>query len=93
MTVYVDELVKYPTKLVIFGDGSCHMMADMEEELHEFALKLKMLRNWFHRDHYDLTPAKRALAIRLGAIQITTREMVRTRSHLKKQWLQQGFKP
>lgn len=86
MTVYVDDLHKYPTKLRIFMDGSCHLMAETEEELHAFAERLHLLGAWFQKDHYDLTPAKRALAIRLGAVQITSREMVVLRRYVRKTW-------
>lgn len=33
VTVYVDELRRYPTKIRCFVAGSCHMMADTVEEL------------------------------------------------------------
>jgi hypothetical protein len=45
------------------------------EELHRFAESIGLRRAWFqnHRvvPHYDLTPSKRAAAVRLGAIETT----------------------
>lgn len=49
----------------------CHLWADSEEELHTMAQRLGMRRSWFQNrpgfPHYDLVPSKRALALRLGA--------------------------
>lgn len=61
---------------------SCHMYADTLEELHVFAAKMGMKRCWFQNkltlQHYDLTVAKRALAISLGAKAVTDIEFVET---------------
>lgn len=62
------------------GHAWCHMLADNEEELHTFAERLGMRREWFDRRggvgfHYNLTPAKRERAIRMGARQIDRREV------------------
>lgn len=66
MTVYVDDPV-WPWR----GSKWCHMTADTHDELHAFAKKLGLKRAWFqdkpHHQHYDLTAAKRAQAIRMGA--------------------------
>lgn len=50
------------------------MFASDLEELHAFAARLGLLREWYQGDkkplsfaHYDLTANKRAMAIRLGA--------------------------
>lgn len=50
----------------------CHLFADEEspKELHVLALRIGMYRKWFQGNHYDLTPAKRAAAIRAGAIEV-----------------------
>ena len=73
MTVYVDELVRYPGAKPPFDKGSCHLSADTLDELHDFAAKIGMKRAWFqdHKllPHYDLTPARRIVAVRLGATQ------------------------
>jgi len=43
--------------------------------LHAFATLLGMRRAWFDGDHYDLVPAKRTLAVKLGAVEVTRLEM------------------
>lgn len=72
MPVYVDKLRDWGWKL----GPSCHLIADTNEELHEFAAKLGMRRAWFQTDgdpHYDLTASKRAAAVRLGAVELEDR--------------------
>jgi hypothetical protein len=73
VSVYVDHAFA-------FGDwgrwsGGGHLQADTLDELHEFAARLGLRQEWFQskpgrpeNDHYDLTRARRDLAIRLGAI-------------------------
>lgn len=72
MTVYVDELVRFPTTIACFKAGSCHMTADTLEELHAMAAKILLRREWFqdHRiaPHYDLTASKRAAALVAGCV-------------------------
>lgn len=67
MSVYVD-LATWPWKGKRWG----HMMADTVEELHEFAGRLGLKKDWFQNakgiPHYDITVKKRVEAIRLGAI-------------------------
>jgi hypothetical protein len=58
----------------------CHMLADTEAELHAMADRLGMRREWYQpgrRPHYDLSKTRRAEAMRLGAIEVTSRELVR----------------
>lgn len=78
MTVYVDTLVKWPNAKPPFHRGSCHLTADTLEELHAFALKIGMKRAWFQDHplcaHYDLTPPRRAEAVKAGAVEETCRE-------------------
>lgn len=66
MTVYVDEAV-WPWK----GKKWAHLMADSLDELHDFAKKLGLQRNWYQYNarhaHYDVTESKRELALKLGA--------------------------
>ena len=87
MGVRVDELRVYPGARGIFSRGSCHLFADSDEELHEFAAKIGMKREWFqpHRvaNHYDLTPARRKMAVKLGVTETTARtEILRRREQL-----------
>lgn len=73
MTVYVDPIVTIEPKgeAARHGNRWCHMYADTLEELHEMAAKIGMRREWFQDKpslaHYDLTPPKRAQAIKAGA--------------------------
>jgi hypothetical protein len=54
------------------GHQWCHLFADEAdcEELHAFARRLGMKRDWFQGDHYDLVPTKRVLGVRLGAVEL-----------------------
>lgn len=75
MTVYVDAAIhRWRDRLW------CHMIADDDDELHEFAAMLGLKRESFqtqsHLNHYDITKEKRALAIQMGAVELTRREMV-----------------
>jgi hypothetical protein len=72
MAVYVDD--------AFCGDwgkwtGGGHMQADSLDELHAFAARLGLKREWFQSrpnrpetDHYDLTCSRRDTAILAGAI-------------------------
>lgn len=81
MTVYVDELVRRPTKIRCFQTGSCHMLADTLDELHAMAARIGLKRSWFqahpHHPHYDLTASRRAAALEAGAVFVPAREQAR----------------
>lgn len=93
VTVYVDALVQWGAPGQYRGPGStqaervgarnghmwCHMWADEPNcvELHDVAQKIGLKRAWFQGNHYDLTPARRALAVRAGAIEATSRYFAR----------------
>ena len=51
--------------------------------LHEFAAQLGMKREWFQPNgkapHYDLTPARRSDALKLGAVFVGAKEQARQR--------------
>ena len=83
MSIYVDAIIIWPGAKPHFDKGSCHLTADTLEELHAFALRIGMRRSWFqeHRicPHYDLTPSRRVVAVRLGAIEETSLEGARRR--------------
>ena len=82
MSVYVDEVMRWPTKIRCFKAGSCHLTADSVEELHAFAERLGMRRGWFQGGrvpHYDLTPQRREAALRLGAEFVPAKEQARQR--------------
>jgi len=88
MTIMVDTLVVW-SKKPPFHKGSCHLTTDGDiDELHAFAAKLGMKRAWFQDHpilkHYDLTPSKRALAVKLGAVEVSGVEQARRRSVIAK---------
>lgn len=74
--ILVDGLAQYDTKLRY--KTWCHMVSDHgEAELHAFAARLGLkLRPKASCAHYDLVPAKRALALSYGAAEVTSRELV-----------------
>ncbi len=81
MTVYVDELRSYPGRCLPSIEW-CHMATDGDlEELHALAGKIGLARRHFqpHRavPHYDLMPTKRRVAVRAGAVEVTSMELVR----------------
>jgi hypothetical protein len=58
----------------------CHMLADSHEELMAFAKRCQLNPRWIqyegtYREHFDVTEAKRALALQLGAEEITTQDL------------------
>jgi hypothetical protein len=73
MAVYIDKLRDWGWKL----GPSCHLIADSNEELHAFAAKLGLRREWFQPKasgpHYDLTAKRRALAVAAGAVELDDR--------------------
>lgn len=72
--IYVDNPI-HPWR----GKLWCHLVADDIQELHDFARRLGLKKEWFqdHRiqPHYDITEAKRKQAIANGAKAISTEEM------------------
>lgn len=76
MAVYVDTMRAPYGRMVM-----CHMIADTHEELIAMAVYIGVSRRWLqHADqpteHFDVCQAKRALAVKAGAIEITTRQLV-----------------
>jgi hypothetical protein len=91
MTVYVDDMMMQAKVGRVRANARwSHLMADTPEELHEFAQRLGLRREWAqHEDdlpmlHYDVTMTKRKLAIELGAVEITWREAGRRVVALRK---------
>lgn len=74
MTVYVDDMYQYPLGQYRNMKMS-HMIADNEDELHEMAAKIGVARKWYQGDHYDIAMSKRRLAINLGAVPITLKQL------------------
>ena len=78
MTVYVDPPQTWNDRFPNY----CHMWADSIEELHEFATKLRLKRTWFQHQrrgfpHYDVSQGKRYLALQMGALPVTSADMVK----------------
>jgi Protein of unknown function (DUF4031) len=66
------------------GRRWCHLVADDPSELHDFADRLGLRREWYQskpgrpwHDHYDIPSWARERAVALGALPLTTREMGR----------------
>lgn len=74
MAVYVDNAI-YPLGRMIM----CHMMADSLDELHKMADHIGVDQRHFQGDHYDICKAKRQLAVKAGAVEVSQREMVQIR--------------
>lgn len=79
--IFVDELeVRGQWR---FG-ASSHLMPQSSapehlDELHAFAPRIGLKREWFQPGrwpHYDVNGPKRVLAVRAGAIEVTTRQYV-----------------
>ena len=82
MSVYVDsEKNSYGRMLM------CHMMADTIEELHQMADQIGIKREWFQDGkypHYDLCQSKRKEAVRLGAKEVTAKEILKIARRLSR---------
>ncbi|MFA5766448.1 MAG: DUF4031 domain-containing protein [Candidatus Paceibacterota bacterium] len=78
MAVYVDELFDTEKTPRWRYAKACHLTADTLEELHEFAERIGMKKQWFQNHprhpHYDLTVGRRRTAVRLGAVEVKARE-------------------
>lgn len=86
MAVYVDEIVDYGDRVKgvarRFGTRWCHMTADSRAELDAMARRIGLKTSYRQHtgrptEHYDLIPFKRQVAVGLGAIEQTGREMGR----------------
>jgi len=80
VTIYVDPLRQCPGPPGQFERYWAHLMTDgPDKELHAFAARIRLKRQWFQGDHYDLGRRRYADALALGAVKVTTRELVRLR--------------
>jgi Protein of unknown function (DUF4031) len=74
VAVYVDGAENKFGRMIM-----CHMLADTVAELHEFAGRIGLKREWFQpvsRPHYDLSKTRRADAVNAGAIELGRHELV-----------------
>lgn len=92
MSVYVDALFvmrgrdSQAARLgALNGHRWCHLMADDLETLHAFAARIGMKREWFQGDHYDLTPSRRAAAVKAGAVEVDAIVLVNLRRRARGQ--------
>jgi hypothetical protein len=88
VTVYVDN-AGIPATVGRHTSRWSHLTADTKTELHTFAERLGLQFRWFQtcKDtkscppdecphwHYDVTAAKRAQAVRMGAVEIDMRQL------------------
>lgn len=59
------------------GRRWAHLASDTSyEELHDFARRLGLRREWFQGDHYDIPEAVHERAILLGALEVPAGELV-----------------
>ncbi|MBB1485757.1 DUF4031 domain-containing protein [Oceanospirillum sp. D5] len=84
MAVYVDN-VRIPWR----GRKWCHLVADSTDELHDFARILGLKRAWFQPNasypHYDITIETREIALRMGAIEGSRKEIIRCARKMKEE--------
>ncbi|CAL9458671.1 hypothetical protein SUDANB58_02601 [Streptomyces sp. enrichment culture] len=72
MTVYID-----PPAWPGHGRMWSHLVSDVSfDELHAFAARLGVPRRAFDRDHYDIPAHRYADAVRAGAVEAGSREVV-----------------
>ncbi|RLU86963.1 hypothetical protein CTZ27_24620 [Streptomyces griseocarneus] len=73
MTLYID-----PPTWPGHGRMWSHLVSDVSyEELHDFAARLGAPPRAFDRDHYDIPSTSYAEAVRLGAREVGSKELVR----------------
>ena len=76
MSVYVDNMRAAYGRMKM-----CHMIADSREELDAMADAIGVARKWIQhvgtwREHYDVCLSAREKAVKLGAIEVTSRALV-----------------
>lgn len=94
MSVYVDNIIEWQSTGIHFRGREqrkwCHMIADTAEELHAMAERIGMRRAWFQTagnlPHYDLTPTRRASAIRAGARPLERSAFVAKMREIRTAW-------
>lgn len=76
MAVYVDDMEAPYGRMKM-----CHMIADSSRELIQMVDRIGVHRRWIqdrgtYREHFDVCMAKRALAVREGAQEVTMFRLV-----------------
>jgi hypothetical protein len=77
--ILVDKPQVYQTRLRYKTWSHMVTDADSFDELHAMAERIGLRREWFQGDHYDVTPSRRAAAVKLGAVAVSSRELVQRR--------------
>ncbi|MER5433154.1 DUF4031 domain-containing protein [Streptomyces sp. NPDC002588] len=73
MTIYID-----PPDWPGHGRLWSHLVSDVSyEELHRFAEELGVPRRAFERDHYDVPSHRYGEVVAAGAVEVSSREVVR----------------
>ncbi|GEB49647.1 DUF4031 domain-containing protein [Streptomyces cacaoi] len=73
MTVYID-----PPNWPGHGRMWSHLVSDVSfDELHDFAAAVGCPRRAFDGDHYDVPAARYGEAVRAGAVEVGSKELVR----------------
>ncbi len=90
MTVYVDDFSGRFRGMIM-----CHMAADTTLELHRMADRLGLVRHWIQhggtwKEHYDISQARRRLAVYYGAQEVTGRQLVVMMRKRQKEVLDEG---
>jgi FMN phosphatase YigB (HAD superfamily) len=87
--VYIDDMYKYP--MGKFGRMKMsHMIADSTKELLSMAEGIGLKKEWIQYEgtpleHFDISITKRKEALKLGAVEISLREMGKRISERKQQ--------
>lgn len=83
--IYVDRIQTYPASMCrgLPSRQWCHLISDTSlDELHAFAQLIGLKRAWAQlppkasAPHYDLTPLRRAAAVKAGATEVNRNEFV-----------------
>jgi hypothetical protein len=77
MAVYVDNMQRTLGRMKM-----CHMIADTRKELFAMVDKIGVKRMWIQdfnqpREHFDISLAKRELAVNYGAKEVGPKDIVR----------------
>ena len=77
MTVYIDSMNASYRRMKM-----CHMLADSEVELLDMAKRIGVNLKWIqfkgtYKCHFDICQSKKKIALELGAIEITRREVAK----------------
>jgi hypothetical protein len=81
--------------MTVYLDSMGHLRADSREELHAFAERVGLRRSWFQDRprlwHYDILSQRlRARAVRLGAVLVSPRQIVRVAKPVEPQEKRDG---